>query len=137
MKHTSRYVWIAALLMLVGVSLHANVIRERPTANSSGGHIIIRWYTVDETGVQRFEVLRRAGTTGDFVIIGIIDQLKGNNSMYEFIDKDAFKVTAGIYQYKIRVINGQNPPPETEIVTVSHLSSAARRTWGSIKAMFR
>ncbi len=137
MKHTSRYVWIAALLMLVVVSLYANVIRERPTAENKSGHIVIRWYTVDETGVQKFEVLRRAGTTGDFRIIGVVDQLKGSNSMYEFIDKDAFKVTAGIYQYRIRVINGQNPPPETEIVTVSHLSSAAKRTWGSIKAMFR
>ena len=71
------------------------------------------------------------------MIVGSVDQLKGNNSSYEFVDKSAFKVTGGLYQYKVRVINGQVPAPETDIVTVSHLTSAAKRTWGSIKAMFR
>ena len=113
------------------------IIKDRPTAFSNGSDIILRWNTVDETGVQKFEVLRRSGTVGDFSVVGLVEQLKGNNSSYEYIDKSVFKAGSGVYQYKIRIVNGTTPAPETETVSVSHLSSAAKRTWGSIKAMFR
>ncbi len=130
---------VLAVPLLIGTVL-AVVIKETPKARSSNGDIIVTWTTVDETGVQRFDVLRASWAGNgwsDFVVVGTIDQLKGNNSTYEFIDKSVFKTTAGIYGYRIRIINGQTPAPETDIVTVSHTSSAAKRTWGSIKAMFR
>ncbi len=138
MKTTTR-----SLLLLLGLAslcaiVYAGVIiKDKPVAYSSGGDIVVRWTTVDETGVMRFDVLRRAGTSGDFSVVGSIDQLKGNNSTYEFVDRSVFKISTGVYQYKIRIINGQNPPPESDVVTVSHVSSTPRRTWGSIKAMFR
>lgn len=125
------------VLLVVAATAFSIVIKDRPTASSSGSDIVIRWTTVDETGVQKFEILRRAGMAGDFMVIGTVDQLRGNNSSYEFLDKSVFKTSGGIYQYKVRIVNGQSPAPETEIVSVSHVSSAAKRTWGSIKAMFR
>ncbi len=130
------FAFVCITFLTVG-TLFAVVIKDTPRARSSNGDIIITWNTVEENGVQRFEVMRRAGTTGDFQVIGSVTQLKGDNSSYEYIDRSVFKATVGIYQYKIRVINGQSPAPETSIVTVSQVSSAARRTWGSIKAMFR
>ncbi len=139
MKKAVRGILVLIMLVTMSALLVAGVIiKERPTAQSNGTDIIVRWVTVDETGVQKFEVLRRSGMSGDFFVIGTIDQLKGgNNSTYEYVDKSVFKSSAGLYQYKIRVINGETPAPETEIVTVSHLASAAKRTWGSIKALFR
>ena len=137
MKYFLRVILPLILAMLLVATVSAIVIKDRPTAQSNGSDIAIRWNTADESGVARFDILRRSGTTGDFMIVGSVDQLKGNNSSYEFVDKSAFKVTGGLYQYKVRVINGQVPAPETDIVTVSHLTSAAKRTWGSIKAMFR
>jgi hypothetical protein len=125
------------LALLVVATVSAIVIKDRPTAQSNGSDITIRWNTSDESGVVRFDVLRRPGTAGDFTIVGSIDQLKGNNSSYEFVDKSAFKTTGGLYQYKVRIINGQDPAPETEIVPVAHLTNTVKRTWGSIKAMFR
>jgi hypothetical protein len=134
---------LATIILLLCVSLalvgmvSTIIIKGAPTAQSVAGNVIIRWDTSDETGVLRFEVLR-VGTVGDFALVGIVDQLKGNNSSYEFVDKSAFKSTDSFYLYKIRIINGQNPAPESEIVRVSHsTSSTAKKTWGSIKAMFR
>ncbi|HWP81114.1 MAG TPA: hypothetical protein VNN76_00490 [Bacteroidota bacterium] len=125
------------VLSVVLVSLlFAGVFKDKPTAVSNGSDITVSWITLDESNVQRFDVLRRAGYSGDFLVIASVNP-KGNNSSYHFVDQQAFKVAAGIYQYKIRVVNGELPPPESEIVTVSHLSSTAKRTWGSIKAMFR
>ena len=136
----TKIIRLISLLFVVLIAIgtvYAIVIKDRPTAQSNGSDIIVRWTTVDESGVQRFDVLRRASWTGDFLVIGFVDQLKGDNSAYEFVDKSAFKTSSGVYQYKIRIINGQSPAPESDIVTVSHVSSAAKRTWGSIKAMFR
>ena len=137
MKRSARYWSVVGLVILTFAITFAVVIKDRPIAYSNGSDIIVRWSTVDESGVQRFDILRRTGTTGDFMDLTSVAQLKGNNSTYEYIDKSVFKTSSGIYQYKIRIINGQNPSPETEIVTVSHVSSTAKRTWGSIKAMFR
>jgi len=133
------FIPVAFLLsvVLVLTTVFAAVIKDRPTAFSNGSDIVLRWTTENEAGVQRFEILRRSGTIGDFLVVGTVEQLKGNNSSYEYVDRSVFKVVGGVYQYKIRVIDGSNPAPETEIVTVSHLSSTAKRTWGSIKAMFR
>jgi hypothetical protein len=137
MKLMARFIFPMFLALLVVATVSAIVIKDRPTAQSNGSDVTIRWNTTDESGVLRFDMLRRSGTVGDFTVVGSVDQLKGNNSSYEFIDKSAFKTTDGLYQYKIRIINGQVPAPETEIVSVSHLTSTAKRTWGSIKAMFR
>lgn len=126
---------VVSLVLITSIAVGV-IIKDRPVAYSNGSDIILQWATVDESSVQRFEVLRRAGTAGDFVSIALVDK-KGDNSAYVYEDRSVFKIESGIYQYKIRVITGQTPAPETEIVTVSHVSSTARRTWGSIKAMFR
>jgi len=136
MKVTLKRIALVCIVLFTTASLFAVVV-DKISAWSSGGDIIVKLWTSDETGVQGFVVLRRAGTEGDFQQIGVISQLKGNNSSYEYVDESVFKASAGIYQYRIRIMNGQTPAPETDIVTVSHVSSTARRTWGSIKAMFR
>jgi hypothetical protein len=137
MKRIARFIFPMFLALLVVATVSAIVIKDRPTAQINGSDVTIRWNTTDESGVVRFDVLRRSGTTGEFTIVGSVDQLKGNNSSYEFVDNSAFKTTGGLYQYKIRIINGQIPAPETEIVPVAHLTNTFKKTWGSIKAMFR
>lgn len=124
-------------------SATAQVISEKPEARSSGGEIIVTWKVLDESGVQRYDILRSVGSINEaigkieYVVVGSVSELKGNNSIYTFVDKSAFKSTDRAYLYKIRIINGENPPPETQPVSVTHISSTAKRTWGSIKAMFR
>jgi hypothetical protein len=138
MKNVLRLILTIFLAVLVVGTVSAIIIKDRPTAQSNGSNVVVRWTTVDETGVEGFQVLRRNGFTGEFgIITGSIISPKGNNSTYEFTDSDVFKTSSGLFQYKVRILNGQNPAPETEIVSVSHVSSAAKRTWGSIKAMFR
>jgi hypothetical protein len=129
---------LLVLLVPLGIALGVDVIRDLPTAYSNGTDIIVDWRTVQESGVARFEILRRVGTEGEFLPVGLVNARRADNSTYEFIDRQVFKSSGGIYQYQVQVIleSGQRLPP-TPAVTVSHLSSAARRTWGSIKAMFR
>ncbi|HTY36855.1 MAG TPA: hypothetical protein VMH23_07075 [Bacteroidota bacterium] len=138
MKNLIRFILTLVLAIVVVGTLSAIIIKDRPTAQSNGSNVTVRWTTLDETGVEGFQVLRRNGYSGDFsVVSGSAITPKGNNSVYEFTDSDVFKATSGLFQYKVRILNGQSPAPETDVVTVSYVSSAAKRTWGSIKAMFR
>ncbi|MBI4547378.1 MAG: hypothetical protein HY707_05335 [Ignavibacteriae bacterium] len=105
-------------------------------ASSDGINVTLHWITEDETNVARFEIERRTGTEGEFMSIGSVG-VKGP-SLYEFVDYSALNKAVTLYQYRIKIIfsNGANPIYTTTL-TVSHTVSGVRRTWGSIKAMFR
>ncbi len=105
-------------------------------AKSDGNNVTVQWGTGDESTILGFEVERRSGTSGEFVAIADI-QKKGSNSFYEFVDKSAFKTTGTIYQYRIKILLKQGNSEYSSIVTVSHNVSSVKRTWGSLKAMFR
>jgi hypothetical protein len=138
MKNIVRVIFTLIFAVLVVGTVSAIIIKETPKALSTGANVVVSWKTADEAGVEGFQVLRRNGFSGEFAVVsGSVIAPKGNNSAYEFTDNDVFKTSSGLFQYKVRILNGQNPAPETEIVSVSHVSSAAKRTWGSIKAMFR
>lgn len=130
------YLHIFLLLVLVQTLSFSEVIKSGSfQATSDGNRITLCWVTVKEAGVIRFEVERRARVEGDFVAIGNVDP-KGP-SLYEFIDYSALGKTAVIYQYRIKIVFSNNTVMYSSTVTVSHTVSGIRRTWGSIKAMFR
>jgi len=130
--------YCVSLLLLVAASGRADVIKSGSIqAYSDGVNVTLRWATEDESSVLYYEVERSTGNSGNFMSIGRIDP-KGP-SLYEFIDNSAFmlKVTT-IYHYRIKVVfSGDKTPLYTQSLTVSHTVSGVRRTWGSIKAMFR
>ena len=106
-------------------------------AKSDGNNITIEWKTQAENGVQSFEIQRKAGSNGEFIAIGSADP-KGSNSYYTFIDRSAFKSSLSIYVYRLKIVDGSgNSSGYSNEVTVSHNVSGVKRTWGSIKAMFR
>ncbi|MDI6779527.1 MAG: hypothetical protein QME25_04950, partial [Bacteroidota bacterium] len=126
------------LITLLSVMVSYSQVIETTSINaySDGTNIILRWNTYDETNVDKFFIERRAGTSGTFIKIATINP-KGP-SFYEYIDQTAFKSTASIYQYQIKIkftsgIADQDVGP----ITVSHSVNSVKRTWGSIKAMFR
>ncbi len=133
-----RVIFCTILLLILMVSpSSADVIRQGTLqATSDGIDVTIRWMTEDESAVALFEIERRGGTDGAFATIGTADP-KGP-SLYEFVDHSAFLKAASLYQYRIKVsFSDGRAPFYTVPLTVSHTVSGVRRTWGSIKAMFR
>ncbi|MBX2991716.1 MAG: hypothetical protein KF749_11190 [Bacteroidetes bacterium] len=134
----TRYLTLFLFAIFVFVTAFASVIRDGSlNAESRDGNITIRWMSEDESNVSRFVLERKAGVNGAFMTL--TEMLpRGNNSSYQFVDESAFRATESIYQYRIKVIfsNGANPV-YSGTITVSHRASDVRRTWGSIKAMFR
>ena len=125
-----------AIIMVVAWAIaFAGGIRDGSlSAFSNGTNIIVRWVSDDEGGVNGYTIERKAGGSGTFV--RLTDPAltpKGSGSAYEFVDNSAFRTTDNFYQYRITAL-GVNA---VYYVSVNHSVSSVRRTWGSIKAMFR
>jgi hypothetical protein len=129
-------VFFAVMITVVSFAM-ADVIKENSfQASSNGVNVTIHWITDQEPSVSHFEIQRRSGTDGVFSTIGSIDP-KGP-SLYEFVDNTAFHKVTTLYQYRIVVFfNNGGAPVVSSAISVSHTVSGVRRTWGSIKAMFR
>ena len=128
-----------ALLLLVMssvVALAGTTIKDGSLqARSDGNVVTIQWGTTEESLVQEFVVERQGSSETGFVAIGSVAP-KGSNSFYEYVDQTAFKTAASVYQYRIRIVS-QDGVAYSKVVTVSHNVSSVKRTWGSLKAMFR
>jgi hypothetical protein len=137
----SRHIFGIALCILVAASaaLAGGIKDGSLSAYSNGTNIIVRWSSESETDVWGYRVERRAGPEGSpFVQLTSSDIApRGDGSLYEFVDNAAYRVTDNIYVYRITAIVPGNRSI-AYYVTVNHrVSSISKRTWGSIKAMFR
>ena len=125
------------VLALAAVALQGAVIKG-VSGYSNGTNITVRWQSEDESGVIGYEVARKSGTVSTFIVLSPSLQTKGSGASYEFVDETAFRVTDSFYQYRITAIYSDgHRSPDPSYVTVTHSVSSVRRTWGSIKAMFR
>ncbi len=122
-------------IVLAFMMAMAGSVVEYFTAQSQNDNIIIRWKTSDETGVQKFILERSANQSSEFLKLAEINP-KGNNSIYEYVDASAFKQTDNIYFYRLQVVTN-NGSFYVGPISVLHRVSSVKRTWGSIKAMFR
>jgi hypothetical protein len=117
---------------------HAGAVRDGSlNGYSNNSVIIIHWQSDDETGVRKVEIERQIGVDGAFVTLHEIP-LKGSNQSYEYIDDSAFRIAGNLYNYRIKVTyTSQIQPVFYGPISVVHIVNSVRRTWGSIKAMFR
>jgi hypothetical protein len=120
---------ISATILFAGVNLY------RFTGRSQDGNVIIEWQTLSETNVDHF-VVERASYNGTFMDLGTVSP---NSSMsYSYTDRSVFKVSDQLYLYKIKVVDKDGSISESSTIAVPHsVSGVVKRTWGSIKALFR
>jgi hypothetical protein len=129
---------VGALIFFMASFSLSGAIRDGSfAARSDGSTITLQWVSEDENGVLRFEIERKAGVNGQFFSLVQIP-LRGNNASYVYIDDSAFlRATESVYQYRINVVYANGSSVYYGPITVTHSVSSVRRTWGSIKAMFR
>jgi hypothetical protein len=127
---------ILFLLAVTTLSFAGSILEGSIQARSDGNNVTVQWGSTDESDVLQFVVERRGGLSGDFSDLAIVGK-KGSNSYYEYIDQTAFKSTASIYQYRIKTVFLNGGFEFSKEITVSHNVSSVKRTWGSLKAMFR
>ncbi len=131
MKQTIFILLISGLITLLFASATLEFFRGK----SENGKVILEWKSKEEIAVKEF-IIERKSNIGDFVQIGSIPP-KGNNSYYSFIDETAFKSSGSIYYYRLKIIDLNGSISYSNEITILHSVSSVKRTWGSIKAMFR
>ncbi len=127
---------VVLLLLSVSVALSGGIRDGSLSAYSNGSSIVLRWVSEDETNITGYVIERKAGIEGTF--IRLTDSpiaSKGSGASYEFTDITVYRTTGSFYQYRITAVGSGLDP---YYVSVTHtVNGVMRRTWGSIKAMFR
>ncbi|NOX18479.1 MAG: hypothetical protein GXO87_09405 [Chlorobi bacterium] len=123
-------------LLLSTVTLFAGAVLISFTAESDGENILLKWTTTNETNLHYF-VVERKPVGGSFGLVSQPIQAKGDNSEYEFTDENAFKASDVLFIYRLKIVEVDNHASYSGEVSVSHSVSSVKRTWGSIKALFR
>lgn len=102
---------------------------------SENDKVILEWKSKEEVAVKEY-IVERKSVNSDYFPIGTL-QPKGNNSYYTFIDETAFKSLGSIYYYRLKIVDFNGSISFSNEITIFHSVSSVKRTWGSIKAMFR
>ncbi|MBU0559223.1 MAG: hypothetical protein KJ799_04740 [Bacteroidetes bacterium] len=123
------------LLVFISVNIFANAILSDFQVISENGNVILNWQTSQEINLKHF-IVERKSTNGPFMELGNIPAT-GDNSVYSFIDENAYKSHDAIYTYRLKIVDNDNTVSYSNEVSVSHSPSTVKRTWGSIKALFR
>ena len=125
-----------ACVLLLGVAAVAFSLVEF-TVTPGDGRITIRWETADETGLARY-VLERSVDQGPFAAVASIAP-RGGQQTYQYIDTDiyAFDRTPRTFAYRLKFVHNNGTATYSVIRETTIQISSIRRTWGSIKAMFR
>lgn len=127
--------YLYILVLLAVTALYAGTFLEYFHGRSEGEDIRLEWKTREEVNLQHFKIERKT-PQNSFVEISTV-QPKGSNSYYTYLDQSAYKTTDMIFIYRLKIVDTNGQTSYSNEVTVSHSVSGVKRTWGSIKAMFR
>jgi hypothetical protein len=123
------------IVIFTFAALYAGTFLEYFHGRSEGDDIRLEWKTREEVDLQNFKIERKT-PQNSFVEISTI-QPKGSNSYYTYLDQSAYKASDLIFIYRLKIVDTNGQTSYSNEVTVSHSVSGVKRTWGSIKAMFR
>ncbi|MBN1997693.1 hypothetical protein JW935_09085 [candidate division KSB1 bacterium] len=133
------------LFLLFGIAvllvqyLFAGAVIKDFSGEAGMNKVKLKWVVTAENSVEGYRLLRKFDG-GIFEEIAFIrPQAEGSSDkQYVYIDASVFKTAGRTCYYKLQIVNlDKSFVDYGQIVTVSPQISAARHTWGSIKAMFR
>lgn len=118
--------------MLLGqVRLSAFEIR------SEGSDFRISWTTELEEEVRQFEIMRRTPNSNDQFVKVYTAPAQGTGQGYAFLDTQVFKSGSDKVDYQLEAVYANGVREVVRAESMNYTSTAVRRTWGSLKAMFQ
>jgi len=123
------------LIMFLVVAVYAGAFLDYFHGHSEGENVRLEWKTSEEVNMQNF-IIERKTPQSPYIEIATIEPL-GNNSFYSYLDESAYKTNDLVFKYRLKILDNDGTVSYSSEVTVSHNVSGVKRTWGSIKAMFR
>jgi hypothetical protein len=134
MKAGQKYFLLVGLILIVSGMMFA---QNSPTMNvgvkqENDGTMKISWSIGSEDGIDHYAIFRSAGNTGQFSHIGDVPR-----GTWSFSDNDLFKTSGKYFHYKVIALRADATIVCQSEVGASYSTGIGKRTWGSIKAMFR
>ena len=110
--------------------------------NQSRNEILVQWTVNSVDQVDHFELERKLVRDASFIKLTDIQpgqQTSGSGNLrYSYTDKNIYKTSTGSEPvvYQLNIIFKDNSVQSAQ-AEVNYTTTAIRRTWGSIKAMFQ
>jgi hypothetical protein len=123
------------ITLLLIATVYAGAFIDYFHARSEGDDVRLEWKTSDETNLQKFAIERKTPQSSYLEVAAITPT--GNNSFYSYLDQNAYKTSDIVFIYRLKIVDNDGTVSYFNETTVSHSLSGVKRTWGSIKAMFR
>ena len=127
---------LSVFLLLISTAMAGALIDYFHVIND-GDDAIIEWKTSQETNVKDFVIQRSNSQTPD--VYNDIATVKPHpdNPYYSYTDKSVYKANDYVFGYRLKIVDNDGKLSYSDRVAVSLSISGVKRTWGSIKAMFR
>jgi len=130
----NRFTFIFIILLVISTTF-AGALLDYFHARNDGENVTIEWKTTTETNLANFVIQRRTPDS-QYIDLATINP-KGNNSVYDYTDQSAYKMTDLVFVYRLKIADVDGSTSYSSEVSVSPNISGVKRTWGSIEAMFR
>jgi hypothetical protein len=136
--HALKFSFFLILIMLP-LLLYAGATINNFHARLENSMIILEWNTESEMNVSHFEIQRSTDKI-NWMKIGTVKSNTGTSNIrqyYQFSENAIFKISTSSLNYRLVVVDNQNNREIYSVVASVSGSSGIKRTWGSLKAMFR
>lgn len=142
MKLTHRLISLFMLgAISLGMAVPADVLLKSWAVEEDDAALLVRWEMNSESGVRGYRLLRKTASNvgGGFVSVGGngLIPAQGIGHVYEVRDAQLFKEAAEAVTYRIEAQLTDGRVQLLKDIDATYTSTALRRTWGSIKAMFQ
>ena len=107
-------------------------------ASFDGTNVRIEWEVASETGVQSYDIWRKANNEPTFARMGTVQP--SSQRRYLYLDTNVYRGVVGTngggpFTYRLTVHTTTGDQNYTSVLSMT--PSAVQRSWGSIKSMFR
>ena len=130
---------IAALfVVLCGATMFSGRVRISTfSIQEEGRDFVISWQSEIEEDVRQYEIMRKTPYSNDqFVRVKEV-LAHGINKAYLYRDTQVFKSGSDKVDYQLEAVYSDGVREVVKSQSLNYTTTAVRRTWGSLKAMFQ
>ncbi len=131
---------ILSILLLIGLG-YAGAEISSFSAKSQDGNVLVKWSVISENNLSHYIIERGTINSDNTPVYSPIARINASGkSYYEYLDKSAYKINESVYSYRLAIYEKgiEAAASHSNQITVVHNDvSSVKRTWGSIKDLFR
>ncbi|MCH8557453.1 MAG: hypothetical protein LAT84_06525 [Balneolia bacterium] len=132
-------IFIGFLLMAANTVVITQFLADIPDPNKN--EIKLTWVAQDEVNLQHYEIRRKMVRDQEFYTIATVapQPPSATPNSYEYTDRNVFRNNENSepVTYELNAVFTNGDRSFVGQAEVNYTSTAVRRTWGSIKAMFQ